>query len=86
MDKKLVIVMVGLPARGKSTMARKITGTLRRDEVNVQIFNNGDVRRKLSTEDTSTPEVFSPENTEGVKFRDKCARINLDLAHDFLKN
>ena len=48
MDRKLVIAMVGLPARGKSTMARKIAGTLKLDEVNVRIFNNGDLRRQLS--------------------------------------
>ncbi|MCK4838008.1 MAG: histidine phosphatase family protein [Desulfobulbaceae bacterium] len=86
MDTKLVIAMVGLPARGKSTMARKIAGTLELDEVNVRIFNNGDVRRQLSPKNTSAPELFSPENPEGVKFRDKCARINLGLALDFLKS
>jgi len=85
MDKKLVIAMVGLPARGKSTMARKIAGTLKRDEVNVRIFNNGDIRRQLSPENTSGPELFSPENPEGVKFREKCARINLGSAREFLK-
>jgi broad specificity phosphatase PhoE/predicted kinase len=86
MDRKLVIAMVGLPARGKSTMARKIAGTLQLDEVNVRIFNNGDVRRRLSPEKTSIPEVFSPENPAGVEFREKCTRINLDLARDFLKS
>ncbi len=86
MDRKLVIAMVGLPARGKSTMARKIAGTLELDEVNVRIFNNGDVRRRLSQKNTSAPEVFSPENPEGLKFRDKCARLNLDLARNFLKS
>ncbi|MDF1578042.1 MAG: 6-phosphofructo-2-kinase/fructose-2,6-bisphosphatase [Desulfurivibrionaceae bacterium] len=86
MDKKLVIAMVGLPARGKSTMARKIVGTLKLDEVNVRIFNNGDVRRRLSRGNTSGPELFSPENPAGVKFRDKCARINLESARDFLRN
>jgi broad specificity phosphatase PhoE/adenylylsulfate kinase-like enzyme len=86
MATKLVIAMVGLPARGKSTMARKIAGTLERDEVNVRIFNNGDVRRQLSPGNSSVPEVFSPENAAGVKFREQCARVNLDLARAFLKN
>lgn len=85
MQTKLVIAMVGLPARGKSTMARKIAGTLQLDEVNVRIFNNGDVRRQLSQNNSSVPEVFSPENPEGVEFRDRCARLNLDQAHDFLE-
>ena len=86
METKLVIAMVGLPARGKSTMARKIAGTLQQDEVKVRIFNNGDVRRQLSQMNSSVPEVFSPENPEGVGFREKCARINLDLARDFLRS
>ncbi|MBU0482226.1 MAG: 6-phosphofructo-2-kinase/fructose-2,6-bisphosphatase [Proteobacteria bacterium] len=85
MKNKLVIAMAGLPARGKSTMARKIAGTLKRDDVQVRIFNNGDVRRQLSPKNSSAPEVFSPDNPEGVKFRDHCARINLDLALEFLK-
>ncbi len=84
MDRKLVIAMVGLPARGKSTMARKIAGTLKLDEVNVRIFNNGDLRRQLSANHHSAPELFSPENPEGVKFREKCARLNLEMAGDFL--
>lgn len=84
MESKLVIAMVGLPARGKSTMARKIAGTLQLDEVRVRIFNNGDIRRQLSQQNGAAPEVFSPENAEGVRFRDQCARINLDLARDFL--
>jgi broad specificity phosphatase PhoE/predicted kinase len=84
METKLVVAMVGLPARGKSTMARKIAGTLQRDEVNVRIFNNGDVRRRLSPGNSSVPALFSPENPAGVKFRDHCARINLDLAREYL--
>lgn len=86
METKLVIAMVGLPARGKSTMARKIAGTLALDEVKVRIFNNGDIRRKLARENSSVPEIFSPANPEGVRFREKCARINLDLARDFLQH
>ena len=52
MKAKLVIAMVGLPARGKSTMACKIAHTLELDEVKVKIFNNGELRRKLAEEDT----------------------------------
>jgi len=86
MKAKIVITMVGLPARGKSTMACKIAHTLELDEVKVKIFNNGEVRRKLAEEDTSAPEFFSPDNLKGVAFREKCARINLDLARSFLEN
>ncbi|MDR9500499.1 MAG: 6-phosphofructo-2-kinase/fructose-2,6-bisphosphatase [Desulfurivibrionaceae bacterium] len=85
MDSKLVIVLVGLPARGKSTMARKIARTLERDELKVRVFNNGELRRRLAQDNSSSPEFFSPQNPEGVAFREKCARINLDLAKSFLQ-
>ncbi|MBI5556342.1 MAG: histidine phosphatase family protein [Deltaproteobacteria bacterium] len=86
MDDKLVIAMVGLPARGKSTMAWKIARTLEFDDVRVRIFNNGELRRKLTRENTSSPEFFSPRNPTGVEFREKCARINRELAHSYLEN
>ncbi|OKY75326.1 MAG: 6-phosphofructokinase [Desulfobulbaceae bacterium DB1] len=86
MQDKLVIAMAGLPARGKSTMALKIARTLELDDVNVRIFNNGELRRKLSREDTSSPEFFSPKNPKGIQLREKCARMNLDLARSYLDN
>ena len=48
MKGKLVIVMVGLPARGKSTMARKLGRTLEMDGVRVRIVRGmiQDVRSK----------------------------------------
>ena len=85
MENKLVIAMVGLPARGKSTMARKIARTLELDDVTVRIFNNGALRRELIKENTSAPDFFSPENPAGIELREKCASINLDLARKFLQ-
>ncbi len=81
---KLLIVLVGLPARGKSTMARKIARTIELDDVPVRVFNNGEVRRTLSDENTSSPEFFSPDNEVGVAFRDRCTLINLEKARNFL--
>jgi broad specificity phosphatase PhoE/predicted kinase len=80
----LLIVLVGLPARGKSTMARKIARTFEFDDLQVQVFNNGELRRTLSDENTSPPEFFSPHNKEGVTLRHKCALINLEKARNFL--
>lgn len=86
MSAKLVIAMVGLPARGKSTMACKIARTLEFDDAKVRIFNNGALRRKLSHGNTSSPEFFSPHNIQGMELREKCARINLELARSYLEN
>ena len=44
---KLYLVMVGLPARGKSRLARRICGGLAADGFRSAIVNNGDVRREL---------------------------------------
>lgn len=86
MKDKLVIAMVGLPARGKSTMACKIARTLEFDEVKVRIFNNGVLRRELSKGNTSAPEFFSPENKDGVASREEFARMNLENARKYLEN
>lgn len=87
MKGKLVIVMVGLPARGKSTMARKLGRTLELDGIRVRIFNNGELRRKLDTgENTSSPEFFSPANIKGKELRDTISRINIEEAQAFLRD
>ena len=87
MKGKLVIIMVGLPARGKSTMARKLGRTLELDGVRVRIFNNGDLRRKLDTDaSTSSSEFFSPANTQGKEQRERISRLNIEHAQQFLGN
>lgn len=84
MKRKLVIVMVGLPARGKSTMARKLGRTLEMDGVKVRIFNNGELRRRLDIDaDTSSSEFFSPANTKGVEIREKISRMTIESAQSF---
>ncbi len=86
MKGKLVIVMVGLPARGKSTMARKLARTLELDGIKVRIFNNGELRRKMdSGENTSSSEFFSPTNIKGKELREKISRINIEDAQAFLR-
>ena len=45
---KLYVAMVGLPGRGKSTMARRIRDGLAAQGINARIFNNGDMRREAA--------------------------------------
>ncbi len=83
-EKKLYIAMVGLPARGKSTLARKLKENLVRDRIKTRIFNNGQLRRQIAREDTSAPEFYDPNNKKGAKFREKIAVMNLNRARNYL--
>jgi broad specificity phosphatase PhoE/predicted kinase len=82
---KLYIVMVGLPARGKTTIAAKLKQNLTRDSIKTRIFNNGDLRRKMIRENTSYAGFFDPLNTKGVALREKIGLINTDRARRYLQ-
>ncbi len=81
---KLFIVMVGLPARGKSTIAAKLRENLVKDAIKTRIFNNGDLRRRLTGEETSSPEFYHPQNREGVALRERIALLNIQWAKNYL--
>jgi len=83
-NNKLYIVMVGLPARGKSITATKLKASLMHDSVKTRIFNNGDLRRKMIPLDTSYAGFYDPNNKEGVAIREKIALINIDRAQRYL--
>ncbi len=76
--------MVGLPARGKSTIASKLKDNLVRDGTRTRIFNNGNLRRRLTRKDTSHPGFYNPDNREGVAVREKIALTNINRAKRFL--
>jgi broad specificity phosphatase PhoE/predicted kinase len=83
-EEYLYIIMVGLPARGKSTIAGKLCESLRRDGIATRIFNNGELRRRLSRENTSYPEFFDPNNKVGAALRERYAIMNLNHAISFV--
>jgi len=85
-DKKLYIVMVGLPARGKSTIASKLKENLVKDGTRTRIFNNGNLRRKFTRDDTSYPEFYDPMNIDATALREKIAMMNIDRARHYLGN
>lgn len=85
MESKLYIVMVGLPARGKSTTATKIRDDLKKDSVKAKIFNNGDLRRELIPSNTSFAEFYDPENEKSAVIRENISLMNVKKAKTYLR-
>ncbi len=83
-NSRLYIAMVGLPARGKSTIATKLKESLVHESVKTKIFNNGDLRRKKIRGNTSYAGFFDSNNREGVAIREQIALTNMERAQKFL--
>ncbi|CAF2106394.1 unnamed protein product, partial [Rotaria magnacalcarata] len=60
-----VIMMVGLPARGKTYIARKLARYLHWTGIQTKVFNVGDYRRD-AVKGYAGKEFFDPDNTEAV--------------------
>ena len=82
--RKLYVVMVGLPARGKSTLARRIKECLVEEGIQAAIFNNGDLRRSMLGAESTEAEFYNPKNSSGLLARENIARRNRELAKDYL--
>lgn len=63
-QEKIALVMVGLPARGKSYIARKLARYLRWRGQETRVFNVGMYRRELVGSQVSH-DFFDPQNKEG---------------------
>lgn len=74
---KLALVMVGLPARGKTYVARKIARYLSWLGYNTRNFNVGDYRRAIAGA-KQPPSFFDPHAQEGRKARERIATLALD--------
>ena len=81
---KLCIVLVGLPARGKSTLALRLRDGLEGEGLKVRIFNNGELRRAHCGEASSEPWFYDPNNAEGYRIRNLLSLQNMRSACDFL--
>lgn len=80
-----VIVMVGLPARGKTYISKKLTRYLNWIGVPTHVFNVGQYRRE-AVQTYRNYEFFCPDNEEAMKIRRACASNALkDVANYFTK-
>uniref|UniRef100_A0AAV1VL39 6-phosphofructo-2-kinase domain-containing protein n=1 Tax=Peronospora matthiolae TaxID=2874970 RepID=A0AAV1VL39_9STRA len=83
-QKKLVLVMVGLPARGKSFVVHKTLRYIEWMGFPTRMFNVGDLRRQLGkTGEGAT--FFSPSNSNAKRLREEMAMDALDGLLDWIE-
>ncbi len=81
---KLYVALMGLPARGKSTLAKRIRHGLEQLGSRVAVFNNGELRRRLLGSDSASPEFFNPANEAAKEQRERLAIMNMEQARLWL--
>ncbi|RCH99486.1 hypothetical protein CU097_011088 [Rhizopus azygosporus] len=88
LDSKLVVIMVGLPARGKSYIVKKLRRYLNWLQYETKVFNVGNARRvnEASHQHDQSANFFDPNNKEGAKIRDELALMVLEQLIDWLKS
>lgn len=82
---KLYIVLVGLPARGKSFISSRLQEGLAADGIKIKVFNNGDLRRQRLGRESALPEFYRPDNEEGRSQREELALTSMRNAREYLK-
>ncbi|KAJ0036349.1 hypothetical protein NQD34_005026 [Periophthalmus magnuspinnatus] len=81
-----MIVMVGLPSRGKTYISKKLTRYLNWIGVPTKVFNVGQYRRQ-AVKTYKNFEFFKPDNEEAMRIRKACAAAALaDVAAYFSKD
>ncbi|EJF62512.1 bifunctional 6-phosphofructo-2-kinase/fructose-2,6-bisphosphate 2-phosphatase [Dichomitus squalens LYAD-421 SS1] len=92
-EAKIVLAMVGLPARGKSYLSNKLMRYLKWLEYSVKVFNVGQLRRSRARQkaqqsgkrEDHTASYFSHDNAEATKLRDQLATDSLEMLIQWLK-
>ncbi|KAL7843570.1 hypothetical protein AOLI_G00250820 [Acnodon oligacanthus] len=78
-----LIVMIGLPARGKTYMSKKLTRYLNWIGVPTKVFNLG-VYRREAVKSYKSYDFFRHDNEEAMKIRKQCALVALQDVKTYL--
>ncbi|CCK70455.1 6-phosphofructo-2-kinase KNAG_0E01930 [Huiozyma naganishii CBS 8797] len=84
---KLVIIMVGLPATGKSFITNKLSRFLNYSLYYCKVFNVGNTRRRFAKEHNLSDQdskFFDPSNESSKQLRNQWALQTLDELLDYL--
>ncbi|GLB40471.1 putative 6-phosphofructo-2-kinase [Lyophyllum shimeji] len=91
-ESKIVLAMVGLPARGKSYLSNKLTIYLKWLEYDVKVFNVGQLRRTRAKQkaqhgikEVHTAQWFSHDNPAANEDRERLASDSLEMLIQWLK-
>ncbi|XP_058675256.1 6-phosphofructo-2-kinase/fructose-2,6-bisphosphatase 2 isoform X3 [Ammospiza nelsoni] len=78
-----LIVMIGLPARGKTYMSKKLTRYLNWIGVPTRVFNLG-VYRREAVKSYKSYDFFRHDNKEAMEIRKRCALVALEDVKSYL--
>ncbi|XP_068275216.1 6-phosphofructo-2-kinase/fructose-2,6-bisphosphatase 2 isoform X5 [Nyctibius grandis] len=78
-----LIVMIGLPARGKTYMSKKLTRYLNWIGVPTKVFNLG-VYRREAVKSYKSYDFFRHDNKEAMEIRKQCALVALEDVKAYL--
>ncbi|KAI9056645.1 bifunctional 6-phosphofructo-2-kinase/fructose-2,6-bisphosphate 2-phosphatase [Trametes sanguinea] len=92
-EAKIVLAMVGLPARGKSYLGNKLMRYLKWLEYDVKVFNVGQLRRSRARQkakqsgkrEDHRASYFSHDNVEATRLRDQLANDSLEMLIQWLR-
>lgn len=85
-ESKTMVMLVGLPASGKSTVCKQLSTFLQSHDYKCQIYNAGNVRRLLRRV-FSDADFFDPNNVAAQEQREQFATIAMEqMLEDFRTN
>lgn len=85
-ESKTVVLLVGLPASGKSTVCKQMSDFLERHDYKSSIYNAGNIRRQLRRT-FSDADFFNPDNRQAHEQREQYAAIAMEsMLEDFRHN